>query len=50
MTDPMIPDLAITAATLVCSGLVLGVGLLAARHWRARSSVAYLIVKLVIFS
>jgi small-conductance mechanosensitive channel/CRP-like cAMP-binding protein len=50
MTDPMIPDLAITAAALVCSGLVLGVGLLAARHWRARSSVAYLIVKLVIFS
>jgi hypothetical protein len=26
MTDPMIPDLAITAATLVCSGLVLGSG------------------------
>src|ERR1700723_4567721 len=44
------PDFAFTTAILVCSGLVMGAGLLAARYWRNRSSLGYFIVKLLIFS
>lgn len=44
------PDFAIPTAILVCAGLVLGAGLLAARYWRNRGSLGYFIVKLLIFS
>lgn len=44
------PDFAFTTAILVCSGLVMGAGLLAARYWRNRSSLGYYIVKLLFFS
>ena len=49
MSEFTIPEFAVTTATLVCSTLVLGAGLLATRYWRRRSSVGYLIVKLLIF-
>ncbi len=49
MNSLTIPDFAVTTATFVCSALVLGAGLLAARYWRNRSSIAYFAIKLLIF-